>query len=453
MTNHEHNSRRKFLKNVLVAGGATAIGGLGGLGTLSSLARGAGEEERFYVFVYFAGGWDILMSLDPRDPGVFTNENVGVTRIMPGYDVLGIDEPLQDRSGIRFGPFIGELGALASDLCVIRGMSMDTLTHEVGRRRFITGKSPSGLLARGSAGSAWLASAFGGNEPIPNLSIRVESFNPDLPSWASALRVSNSSDLVAMLRRADPLLGEELDLEVNALLEDEALCPRSRHAPLLREADSSRRRVRTLIERDLQSLFDFRASTPEMEALRDRYGIGNDFNGAEAQAAVAAQALASGVCRCVTIQGAGGLDTHFNDWETDQGPRQQRGFNAVARLVRHLKELPFRDTGESLFDRTTIVGFSEFMRTPMINARGGRDHWLTNSCFLIGGNIQGGQVIGASTDTGMAPGLTNFESGQPDPGGQVIYPEHILRTLLVDAGIENDAADLRVDGLPALLRT
>ena len=48
---------------------------------------------------------------------------------------------------------------MAQKICVVRGMSMETLTHEAGRRRFITGKPPSGLLARGSSGATWLACA------------------------------------------------------------------------------------------------------------------------------------------------------------------------------------------------------------------------------------------------------------------------------------------------------
>jgi hypothetical protein len=43
---------------------------------------------------------------------------------------------------------------------------------------------------------------------------------------------------------------------------------------------------------------------------------------------MAAQALIGGVSRAVTIEVAGGLDTHFQNWSTQQGPAQRRGFNA-----------------------------------------------------------------------------------------------------------------------------
>jgi uncharacterized protein (DUF1501 family) len=105
-------------------------------------------------------------------------------------------------------------------------------------------------------------------------------------------------------------------------------------------------------------------------------------------------------------------------------------------------------------DHTTIVGFSEFSRTPLINERGGRDHALTNACFLAGGNIRGGAVIGASSDVGLAPQAIDFDTGElraTEDGGEVVRPEHILQTLFHDAGLDH-LADLRVNPIPALLR-
>jgi uncharacterized protein (DUF1501 family) len=132
-----------------------------------------------------------------------------------------------------------------------------------------------------------------------------------------------------------------------------------------------------------------------------------------------------------------------------------RGFNTVARLLTDLagRQHPF--TGRSYLDHTVVVGFSEFSRTAMINQFGGRDHALTNACFLAGGGIRGGQVVGASSDVGLAPQAIHFDTGQvaeiPEEG-EVIRPEAILRTLFHDAGFDDDIADLRVDPITALLR-
>jgi uncharacterized protein (DUF1501 family) len=159
------------------------------------------------------------------------------------------------------------------------------------------------------------------------------------------------------------------------------------------------------------------------------------------------------VARCVSIKACDGLDTHFDNWEREQGPKQQAGFNAIASMIDHLQKTPFKDTGDSWLDHTTIVGFSEFSRTPMINASGGRDHWLGNSCFLIGGGVKGGQVIGASSNFGMNPQAVNLETGDLDTDGEVIRPDHIVATLLDEVGMDigGTGADLRVDPIKALM--
>ena len=64
-------------------------------------------------------------------------------------------------------------------------------------------------------------------------------------------------------------------------------------------------------------------------------------------------------------------------------------------------------------------------------------------------------MIGASSDLGMEPTATNLETGQRDPTGEVIRPEHILQTLVYDAGLleeGSDPADYRVDPVMAILQ-
>jgi hypothetical protein len=332
-------------------------------------------------------------------------------------------------------------------------MSMETLTHEAGLRRFLTGKPPSGLLARGSSAATWLAGTFGESELIPNLSVRVESYNVDLPNFASALKVQNVPDLVDALEPTTSDLGDAGKEAIALLLSNESTCPASVRSPFLQQAESSRVRARQMVASNLWQLFDFQADTPEMEALRGHYGIPRwgSLDTPEAQAAMASVAITGGISRVVSIQAASGLDTHYDEWTTDQGPNQERGFDAVARLVEDLAAREHPD-GDSWLDHTTIVGFSEFGRTALLNASTGRDHSLTSGCFLLGAGIRGGTVVGRSSDIGMAPTTSNLETGESDPGGEVVKPEHVIRALFVDAGITEDVADLRVEPLTAILR-
>ncbi len=449
-------SRRNILKSGLLAGtGLSVFGGLGPLQRLASANDGAGSDLH-YIFAYFSGGWDILLSLDPRDPAVFNIDNVRDTQILPAYDLLqNSDGQLIQAGGITFGPYIGDLAQHADKLSVIRGISMETLTHEAGRRRFLTGKPPSGLQARGSSAATWLAARLGQQQPIPNLAVQVESYNTELPNFATALKANGVPDLIRALRPAEPRLASTQSAQLDHLLKQVAACKNAKSSPTWQAAEAGRLQARDMAFGQLDSLFDFSAPGTEMAQIRAHYQIPGGSTGLsspEAQAAMAAQAIKGGVSRCVSIQAASGLDTHFQEWATDQGPRQQRGFNAVARLIEDLQASEYKHTGDSWLDHTVIVGFSEFSRTSMLNTRDGRDHSLTNAAFVAGACVKGGTVVGRSSDIGMEPTLTNLSTGEFDLGGEIIRPEHILRTLMVNAGITEDDADLRVEPIAAIQR-
>jgi uncharacterized protein (DUF1501 family) len=198
------------------------------------------------------------------------------------------------------------------------------------------------------------------------------------------------------------------------------------------------------------------AFTPEMQAIRDLYGFYTHDTGA-AHAALAVRAITSGTCRCVSFVIADGLDSHVrSSWDNEQGDNQAAGFNAIARMIDDLSSIAIPDgSGDSYFDRTNIIAYSEFGRTARINAYGGRDHWLANAFLLAGADIKGGQAIGATSDVGMAPMRINVTTGNLDPvAGESLRPAHIYQALFYAAGFDmsTDPADLRVDPLLPLLK-
>ncbi len=451
-------NRRQMLQGLLGGGaGLSALWGLGGsLHPFSPLARAAGSDlkDRNFIFCYFSGGWDGLLALDPRDTALFSDDRVTDTLINTGYGQLesvneaGNNELISTSvDGMVFGPYIGKLADHADKLSVVRGMSMETLTHQVGYRRFLTGKPPSGLSARGSSAATWLASYLGEDELIANLSVQVESYNVDQPTFASALKVGSVSDLIVALQAQETALSPLAKRQIRSLLTQFGDCPRTSASPYFLRALENKNRAIDLVDENLDVYFDFQSSG--MADLRSRYGIASndkDLDSAAAQAAMAVQAISLGLTRCVSIRLGRSLDTHYDEWATDQGPNQEEGFNLLATMVDHLEE-------EGLLEKTTIIAFSEFQRSSLLNATGGRDHSLTNSCLLVGGDIAGGKVIGRSSDVGMEPTYTNLQTGEPDSSGEVVRPEHILRALFTSVGIEEDVADLRVDPLTALLHS
>ncbi|MFK7927344.1 MAG: DUF1501 domain-containing protein [Myxococcota bacterium] len=449
--------RRDMLIGALGLGGATALsfGAPAHLATLALAGDHPDLKDRYFIFCYFSGAWDILLGLDARDPAKFRADNRMETLIHPGYDLLEDDTmvPVHKDAETLWGPFMGDLNKHQDKVAIVRGMSMETLTHEVGRRRFLTAKPPSGLRARGSSTATWLASLLGRDEPIPNLVGAVESYNEDLASWASGLRVASVEDLVTALRPGDsPLSASERD-RVQALLQTYESCDHTLRSPTLRSAHVLQQGAQDLVSQGLDSLFDFSARTPQMEELRDKYGIAaNNLSSQAALAAMATTAITAGISRCVSVTVTSGLDTHFDNWSTDQGPLQQRGFDAIATIIEDLASKPFKGTGDSWLDHTTIVGFSEFSRTSLITARGGRDHSLTNACLLAGAGIKPG-VYGASSDVGMEPQPMNLATGQVDLGGEIVKPEHIMQTLFESTGLTNDVADLRVPALQAMMKS
>jgi uncharacterized protein (DUF1501 family) len=449
---HRNISRRAVLQGALLGGGLATFGA-GNLVRLAEAQDNPDVPDQYYVFCYFGGGWDVLLSLDPRDPRQFNNANMLETRIQPGYELQGAgDRDIIEAGGLQFGPYIGDLVRHVDRMAVVRGMSMDTLGHATGKRRFLTGKPPSGLQARGSSGATWLASRLGRHHDIPNLAVRVESYNKDQPNYATALSVNSVRDLLRALRRTPSALPPLGHRQVQAALAEAASCPDARNSRFRSTAHDSQRKAQQIADGRLAELFDFGADTPAMADYRAEFGIVNIYQGTpELSAGIAVRALVSGVSRCVSVTMSGGLDHHGSEWAQDQGPRQRRSFNAIAKMADVLAETPYGATGNSWLDHTTIVAFSEFSRTPLLNAGGGRDHWLNNACLLLGGNVRGGQVIGASSDIGMQPQKVDLATGLVSPEGEVIRPEHILTTLYRDVGI-GDEADLRVDPLETLLR-
>ena len=256
-------SRRTFLGQSLAA--TFGLAAAGALSPARSLVHAAetnqseGIPDRFYIFCYFPGGWDILLSLDPRDPAIFNNQTMKISQIQPGYDLLDIpgDTLYEPVTGMKLGPFIGDLKKHAERMAVIRGMSMETLSHDAGRRRFLTGKTPAGSLARGSSSDVWLSSQLGSEAPIPNLAMRVESYNRGLPNYASALKTAQHADLTRVLRAAEPDFGALHDQQIAHLLESFALCPEAAPSQFWHEAAEAVTKKNQMVQQDLAGFFDF----------------------------------------------------------------------------------------------------------------------------------------------------------------------------------------------------
>ncbi len=78
-----------------------------------------------------------------------------------------------------------------------------------------------------------------------------------------------------------------------------------------------------------------------------------------------------------------------------------------------------------LLDDVTVVAWGEFGRTPRINGQAGRDHWpRVSCCFMAGGGMRTGQVIGATNRLG------EYASSRP------VHPGEVVSTIYRNLGID-----------------
>lgn len=457
-----HSGRRTFLKAAAGFMGSTLLGGL----PFRAFAQAAelAPADRCFVFVYFSGGWDQLLAFDPRDPEEFTADRASETKILPGYNLINdgrfLDRPIRPpelsgkpRSNIEFGPAVGDNLAKHYDLMtVIRGINMNTLGHDVGYRYFLTGKLPIGSAARGSSTATEIVGQMKPRVPIASIAYNVESYNDRYGGYANALRVSRRDDLLLTLRASTDKLDSELETQLLDFRGQPTTCEAAAYGArgVGTTYGNSQEQMRLVQSQGLDQAFNFLSTTnPEMEAVRTRYNLDGQaaVDGERGRAAMVATALKKGIAQCVTINLTGGLDTHFGS-QLSHANNQRRGFDALASLVDDLRASP-HPGGGNFMDHTTIMVFSEFSRTPLINASGGRDHHLCSSCLLMGAGLKHNRVFGKSGDIGMSPGTFDLRTGAADPNGENIFPEHVIATVLASAGL--DYSITRVDPLRSIL--
>jgi len=466
MSHHKHLTRRRVLGGLSLLTGSIAVGDFVLSPTVAGAAASELSEAPLVIFVYFGGGWDTLLSIDPRDDDVFgigdpnyPAIDTGLTHIEaqnPVFKALtqqypgGVVQP--SGSNIDFGLGCGELINRYEDLCVIRGVDMGTLTHEVGRRYFITGKFPRGVLPSGSGLPTWVASQDPSLASIPNLVVGgMESFNEGLDPKATGLGVQGYEDLAVVLKPIDEMLKTPAAMEqaVARHLSENHCLHRQLDTEGIVEAYRAGWEKSLLVGGgSLYEPFNFvsnPAANSQLDVLYDTFGINksspfNELAGPKGRAMVAAQALTNDLCQAVSVRIVPDLDTHQDNWVSDHWPRLRDAFDAVAALLDHLTTTT-DSNGKPYIERTTVVMFSEFTRTPLLNVQRGRDHHLANSCILAGAGIKGNQVIGATTTDSFELTSFDFETSTSkgvNDGSPALRPADIHATALAAMGVSYD---------------
>jgi hypothetical protein len=452
---------------------AGAAGVLGGAAAATLGFEGLARADiplpagRAFLFCYFPGGWDQLLLLDPRDPTRFADNDRHRTLIEPRYRELegynGYSSQLvrpSIPSPIVFGPGarrVGERRSIAdyvSRMAILRGVNMSALGHETAYRYFLTSQFPAGSAARGSNVAVEIVAQMAPRiprRPIPHLSVQVESYNDRFPSTATAVQVSGLEDFLLVLA---PTSQREDDVVEQMLVDrGRTAAPCTTEALDRRAALSTLRSSRAvaddLVRENVARHFEFvTADTEAARMLRDRYGIARgETNTPAARAALAAQAIKLGISQVVNVNIGNITDTHFVG-NAAHMVLLQPGLTAFLALLDDLNTSR-HPAGGTFLDHTTVVGFSEFCRTPLFNSFNGRDHHQASSLMLLGAGIRGNTIVGATSDIGMAAVPWDIANNRASESGEILKPEHVAATLLASAGL--DTSRFRVQPLRGVL--
>jgi hypothetical protein len=151
--------------------------------------------------------------------------------------------------------------------------------------------------------------------------------------------------------------------------------------------DTATREAVNLMRSPALKAFELKGENPKTVA---RYGDTPFGRGA----LLARRLVETGV-RFVQVN-RGGFDTHNNNFPAMQNHGDVMD-PALASLISDL-------AASGKLAKTLVLVLSEFGRTPRINTNAGRDHHARCfSCFMAGGGIKGGQVIGKSDEDAMLP--------------------------------------------------
>ncbi len=431
-------SRRTFLR---VLGAGLAAGAAAQL-PMRAFADPPAASDDFFLFVHVSGGWDVMLSLDPRTeragiiepPSTEWVDTAGVTgwtdATLEG-DVSTFRPVRPSGSNLTFGPAIGELARHFSRLTVINGIAVNTVSHPDGTAFAATGRHLAGGRMVASSIDTMMADAQGREALFPVISVNFPSaFVGDLDRRVVPLKTGSVTTVARSLDRNE-LYTYAADREaVTVMLSQEAraLASRSVHPEAMNGLALQYDALRQMLGENLRSAFD----TAALQRAYTTFDYRGRFQGARAvNLAFAVEAMKRDIVRCVSLS-FGGVDTHATNYR-QHAQNQQEIFNLLASLLEVLDATPHPTLmGTRLSDRTHVLVVSEFCRTPQINLSGGRDHYPNGSALVISPRFRGNTVFGRSDAEQLLPVPTrDFVDGR-----RAIAPPDVLATFASAFGVD-----------------
>jgi hypothetical protein len=372
-------------------------------------------DKKRVVLVLAQGGWDTTWVLDPKRASSVVDVPQGTPE---RFDAL---EVFTDPSRPNVSEYFRKH---ASVTAVVRGVAVASVSHPECVKRMSTGTR----VETNPDLAAIVAHHHGNDLPLPYLVLGDVAFTG--PYAASAGRVGETNQIVTLLdpAQAFPVKGQEL---MGLSASEDALLERYQRASLerLRQTRGSQGYNKRMLD-------DFQASivrAQKLVAARAGFGRRGRALRLEDQADLALDAMEQGIAQSLMLSTRVGWDSH--DTLAEQGEFNETAlFPGLTRLVTGLRARPGLRPGTKMIDDTLVVVYSEFTRTPKLNARGGKDHWPVGAAMLVGGGVRGGRAFGATSDR-MEPVTVDFATGQPSAGGRVPSYANLTAGLLELCGV------------------
>lgn len=414
-------NRRDLMKYA----GAAGVFGLLASKTGPLFAAPSATRKRL-VMVMAQGGWDTTFCLDPKTQSskvdVPQGTGEGITRFGTDLDIqTGPTRPNVSAFFTRY----------ASQAAVIRGISVGSVAHQECVKRMATG-------TRNETNPdlcAIVAHDNGNDLPLPYLILGDTAFAGEYA--VSAGRVGATNQILALLDPAQAYDTNGKKPYATSAAEDAIL---AKYATATRNRVQATRGSQGYNKRRVD---DFVASIErgkKLVAAKAGFGTRGRTLAIASQVDLALDALEQDVSQTVMLNTRLGWDTHDNN--TDQAALYETTFGALTTLLDQMAIRKGRGVGSKMIDDTVVVCFSEFSRTPKLNANLGKDHWPITSAIVMGAGVRGGRSFGATTSAVETTPI-DFATGAPSASGRVLTSSHFCAGLLSLCGVDPAG---RIDG-------
>lgn len=398
----------------LIFGGGMGLGSV----ALSAMMAPQGPHHQAKakncIFLLMEGGPSHIDTFDPK-PRLsslhmtkFQKERSKFEANMNTGERYYVKSPFEFRRagkmGIEINSLFQEFGGVVDDVCFYRGLRAESVNHPTALYHLNTGNQFGGDPALG----AWTSYGLGTiNKNLPSFIVLPDTAYPQggAANWSNGflpaihqgtpLRPTGAPVLdmtpPAGVTPAEQRLTLDLLKELNSRQQQR----HPKHADLAARVESYELAFR--MQAEMPKVLDIGTEKPETLAM---YGIGgaNKDSDAIGRRCLLARRLVEAGVRFVQVI-VMGWDSH--DYiENAHGARIRAIDKPVSALLKDLKR-----TG--LLDDTLVVWSGEFGRSPDNGIRAGgeawgRDHNATGmGCWLAGGGVKAGHIVGATDETGL----------------------------------------------------